>query len=76
MITGRAAGGAAGGSVALAALAVVRGAAIVRVHDVAETVDAVQGRERAQARRGRRRLSMGRNSSAPTAFAGASASTR
>ena len=42
MITGRAAGDRLAGSVALAALAVMRGAAIVRAHDVAETVDAVK----------------------------------
>jgi dihydropteroate synthase len=42
MITGRAAGNRLAGSVALAALAVMRGAAIVRAHDVAETVDAVK----------------------------------
>jgi len=42
MITGRAAGDRLAGSVALAALAVMRGAALVRAHDVAETVDAVK----------------------------------
>jgi dihydropteroate synthase len=42
MITGRAAGDRLAGSVALAALAVMRGAAIVRAHDVAATVDAVK----------------------------------
>jgi len=42
MITGRAAGDRLAGSVAMAALAVMRGAAIVRAHDVAETVDAVK----------------------------------
>jgi dihydropteroate synthase len=41
-ITGRAAGERLAGSVALAALAVGRGAAIVRAHDVAATVDAVR----------------------------------
>jgi dihydropteroate synthase len=42
IITGRPASGRLAGSVALAALAVLRGAAIVRAHDVAETVDAVK----------------------------------
>lgn len=42
MITGRPSGERLAGSVALAALAVERGAAIVRAHDVAETVDAVR----------------------------------
>jgi dihydropteroate synthase len=42
IITGRPASGRLAGSVALAALAVMRGAAIVRAHDVAETVDAVK----------------------------------
>jgi dihydropteroate synthase len=42
MITGRPVGGRLAGSVALAALAVMRGAAIVRAHDVAATVDAVK----------------------------------
>ena len=41
-LTGRPVGGRLAGSVALAALAVERGAAIVRAHDVAETVDAVR----------------------------------
>jgi dihydropteroate synthase len=42
IITGRPASQRLAGSVALAALAVLRGAAIVRAHDVAETVDAVK----------------------------------
>jgi dihydropteroate synthase len=42
IITGRPASGRLAGSVAFAALAVMRGAAIVRAHDVAETVDAVK----------------------------------
>ena len=42
MITDRPAGERLAGSVALAALAVERGAAIIRAHDVAETVDAVK----------------------------------
>ena len=42
MITGRPPGDRLAGSVVLAALAVERGAAIVRVHDVAETVDALK----------------------------------
>lgn len=42
MITGRPPAGRLAGSVALAALAVMRGAAIVRAHDVAETLDAVK----------------------------------
>jgi dihydropteroate synthase len=42
MITGRPAGERLAGSVAFAALAVMRGAAIVRAHDVAATVDAVK----------------------------------
>jgi dihydropteroate synthase len=42
IITGRAAPERLAGSVALAALAVLRGASIVRAHDVAETVDAVK----------------------------------
>ena len=41
-LTGRPAGERLAGSVALAALAAERGAAIVRAHDVAETVDAVR----------------------------------
>jgi dihydropteroate synthase len=41
-LTGRAAGERLPGSVALAALAVERGASIVRAHDVAATVDAVR----------------------------------
>jgi dihydropteroate synthase len=41
-LTGRPAGERLAGSVALALLAVERGAAIVRAHDVAETVDAVR----------------------------------
>ena len=41
-LTGRPLGSRLAGSVALAALAVERGAAIVRAHDVAETVDAVR----------------------------------
>lgn len=42
MITGRPPGERLAGSVALAALAVARGAAIVRAHDVGATVDAVR----------------------------------
>jgi len=42
IITGRPPGGRLAGSVAFAALAVARGAAIVRAHDVAETVDAIK----------------------------------
>jgi dihydropteroate synthase len=42
IITGRPAEQRLAGSIAFAALAVVRGAAIVRAHDVAETVDAVR----------------------------------
>jgi dihydropteroate synthase len=42
MITGRAPGERLAGSVAFAALAVMHGAAIVRAHDVAPTVDAVK----------------------------------
>jgi dihydropteroate synthase len=41
IITGRPAGERLAGSVALAALSVMRGAAIIRAHDVAATVDAV-----------------------------------
>jgi dihydropteroate synthase len=42
MITGRPAEHRLAGSLALAALAVERGASIIRAHDVAETVDAVK----------------------------------
>jgi len=42
IITGRPTSGRLAGSVAFAALAVMRGAAIVRAHDVAATVDAVK----------------------------------
>jgi len=42
IITGRPIGERLAGSVALAALSVMRGAAIIRAHDVAETVDAVK----------------------------------
>jgi len=42
IITGRPTGERLAGSVALAALSVMRGAAIIRAHDVAETVDAVK----------------------------------
>jgi dihydropteroate synthase len=42
IITGRPAGERLAGSIALAALAVMHGAAIVRAHDVAATVDAVK----------------------------------
>jgi len=42
IITGRPPSGRLAGSVAFAALAVMRGAAIVRAHDVAATVDAVK----------------------------------
>jgi dihydropteroate synthase len=42
IITGRPPGGRLAGSVAFAALAVMGGAAVVRAHDVAETVDAVK----------------------------------
>jgi dihydropteroate synthase len=42
IITGRPAGGRLAGSVAFAALAVAHGAAIIRAHDVAATVDAVK----------------------------------
>jgi len=42
IITGRPAGERLAGSIAFAALAVMRGAAIVRAHDVAATVDAVK----------------------------------
>jgi dihydropteroate synthase len=42
IITGRPTGERLAGSVALAALSVMRGAAIVRAHDVAATVDAVK----------------------------------
>jgi len=42
IITGRPPEGRLAGSVAFAALAVMRGAAIIRAHDVAETVDAVK----------------------------------
>ena len=41
-LTGRPVGNRLAGSVALAALAAERGAAIIRAHDVAETVDAVR----------------------------------
>ena len=41
-LTGRPTGDRLAGSVALAALAAERGAAIVRAHDVAATVDAVR----------------------------------
>jgi dihydropteroate synthase len=41
-LTGREAGERTAGSVAAAVLAVQRGADIVRVHDVAETVDALK----------------------------------
>ena len=41
-ITGRASGDRLAGSVALAAIAVMQGAAVVRAHDVAATVDAVR----------------------------------
>jgi len=41
-LTGRPAAGRLAGSVALAALAVARGASIIRAHDVSETVDAVK----------------------------------
>lgn len=42
IITGRPAGARLAGSIAFAALAVARGAAIVRAHDVAATLDAVK----------------------------------
>jgi dihydropteroate synthase len=42
IITGRPPEGRLAGSLAFAALAVARGAAIIRAHDVAETVDAVK----------------------------------
>jgi dihydropteroate synthase len=42
IITGRPPEGRLAGSVAFATLAVARGAAIIRAHDVAETVDAVK----------------------------------
>jgi dihydropteroate synthase len=42
IITNRPPGGRLAGSIAFAALAIARGAAIVRAHDVAETVDAVK----------------------------------
>jgi dihydropteroate synthase len=42
IITGRPAGERLAGSIAFAALAVMRGAAIVRAHDVAATVDAIK----------------------------------
>ncbi len=42
MLTGRPAGERLAGSIALATLAVLRGARIVRAHDVAETVDALR----------------------------------
>jgi dihydropteroate synthase len=42
IITGRATGDRLAGGVALAALCAERGAAIVRTHDVAATVDAVR----------------------------------
>jgi dihydropteroate synthase len=42
IITGRPTGERLAGSVALAALCVMRGAAIIRAHDVAATVDAVK----------------------------------
>ncbi|MCM2313485.1 MAG: dihydropteroate synthase, partial [Steroidobacteraceae bacterium] len=42
MITGRAPADRLAGSVAFAALAVMGGAAIIRAHDVAETLDAVK----------------------------------
>ena len=41
-LTGRAAGERLAGSLALATVAVLRGARIVRAHDVAATVDAVR----------------------------------
>jgi dihydropteroate synthase len=41
-LTGRPVDARLAGSIALAALAAERGAAIVRAHDVAETVDAVR----------------------------------
>lgn len=41
VITGRAGGGRSAGSLALAVAAVLRGAHIIRAHDVAETVDAL-----------------------------------
>jgi dihydropteroate synthase len=42
MITGRPSGSRLPGSLALAALAIERGASIIRAHDVSETVDAVK----------------------------------
>jgi dihydropteroate synthase len=42
IITGRPTGERLAGSIALAALSVMRGAAIIRAHDVAATVDAVK----------------------------------
>ncbi|HEX3835362.1 MAG TPA: dihydropteroate synthase [Steroidobacteraceae bacterium] len=42
VITGRSDGGRLGGSLALAVAAVLRGAHIIRAHDVAETVDALK----------------------------------
>jgi dihydropteroate synthase len=41
-LTGRPVGERLAGSVSLAALAAARGAAVLRAHDVAETVDAVR----------------------------------
>lgn len=51
-LTGRAPGERLAGSVALAAIAVIQGASIVRAHDVAETVDAVRIAAAVRARQG------------------------
>ena len=58
MVTGREVGERLGGSIAANVLALAGGAAVLRVHDVAETVEAIRvaepilGRARAAARRG------------------------
>ena len=80
IITGRPAAERLAGSVAFAALAVMQGAAIVRAHDVAATVDAVKVagalRARGEPARSVRQYRSRGSISVPTASVDTSASTR
>ena len=72
-ILGRPAAERVHGSVALAVMAVLKGARIVRAHDVAATVDALKT---VTAMQTRRMMTWHDDISVPMAFAAASASTR
>ena len=75
-ITGRSVEDRMAGSVAAALAAVAHGAAIVRVHDVRETVGRAEGVAGRRKQRQTEEVTCNASTSAPTASAGASASRR